>query len=117
MWSKGTEMELKLIGQMLRRWSWLLVIGMLIGGGIGYALSIYQTLEYEARTKVLVMEPLGNNISNATDLNDKELAETYMELLVTQPILESVSQKAGSTCQRLTSHCTSKRLMSPTSVH
>ncbi len=90
-------MELKLIGQMLRRWSWLLVIGMLIGGGIGYALSIYQTLEYEARTKVLVMEPLGNNISNATDLNDKELAETYMELLVTQPILESVSQKAGST--------------------
>ncbi|CUS04194.2 conserved protein of unknown function [Candidatus Promineifilum breve] len=88
-------MELKLIGQMLRRWSWLLVIGGLIGGGIGYAISLYQTLEYEARTKVLVMEPLGNGVTNATDLNDKELAETYMELLVTQPILESVGQKAG----------------------
>lgn len=90
-------MELKLIGQMLRRWSWLLVIGLLVGGGIGYAISLYQTPVYEASTKILVMEPLGNNVSNVTDLNDKELAETYMELLVTQPILESASQKVGET--------------------
>ena len=90
-------MELKLIGQMLRRWSWLLVIGMLIGGGAGYAISVYQTPEYLAGTKILVMEPLGNNVSNVNDLNDKELAETYMELLVTQPILESASQRVGQT--------------------
>ena len=90
-------MELKLIGQMLRRWSWLLVIGMLIGGGAGYAISVYQTPEYLAKTKILVMEPLGNNISNVNDLNDKELAETYMELLITQPILESASQRVGQT--------------------
>lgn len=90
-------MELKLIGQMLRRWSWLLVIGMLVGGGIGYAIAVYQTPVYEASTKILVMEPVGNNVSNLTDLNDKELAETYMELLVTQPILESASQKVGKT--------------------
>lgn len=88
-------MELKLIGQMLRRWSWLLVIGILVGGGIGYAISIYQTPEYLARTKILVMEPLGDNASNVNNLNDKELAETYMQLLTTQPILESVSQKVG----------------------
>jgi capsular exopolysaccharide synthesis family protein len=90
-------MELKLIGQMLRRWSWLLVIGMLVGGGIGYAISIYQTPEYLASTKILVMEPLGDNASNVNNLNDKELAETYMQLLMTQPILESVSQKVGVT--------------------
>lgn len=90
-------MELKLIGQMLRRWSWLLVIGVLVGGGIGYAISIYQTPEYLASTKILVMEPLGNNVSKVTDLNDKELAETYMQLLTTQPILDSVSQQVGVT--------------------
>jgi capsular exopolysaccharide synthesis family protein len=90
-------MELKLIGQMLRRWSWLLVIGLLIGGGIGYAVSIYQTPEYLASTKILVMEPLGDNVSNVNALNDKELAETYMQLLTTQPILESVSQQVGVT--------------------
>ena len=90
-------MELKLIGQMLRRWSWLLVIGVLVGGGIGYAISIYQTPEYLASTKILVMEPLGDNVSKVTDLNDKELAETYMQLLTTQPILDSVSQQVGVT--------------------
>ena len=90
-------MELKLIGQMLRRWSWLLVIGMLVGGGVGYAISIYQTPEYLASTKILVMEPLGDNATNVNNLNDKELAETYMQLLTTQPILESVSQKVGVT--------------------
>ena len=90
-------MELKLIGQMLRRWSWLLVIGLLIGGGLGYAVSIYQTPEYLASTKILVMEPLGDNVSNVNALNDKELAETYMQLLTTQPILESVSQQVGVT--------------------
>ena len=90
-------MELKLIGQMLRRWSWLLVIGILVGGGVGYAISIYQTPEYLASTKILVMEPLGDNATNVNNLNDKELAETYMQLLTTQPILESVSQKVGVT--------------------
>lgn len=90
-------MELKLIGQMLRRWSWLLVIGVLVGGGIGYAISIYQTPEYLASTKILVMKPLGENVSKVTDLNDKELAETYMQLLTTQPILDSVSQQVGVT--------------------
>ena len=93
-------MELKLIGQILRRWSWLLVIGILIGGGIGYAISIYQTPEYLASTKILVMEPLGDNASNVNNLNDKELAETYMQLLTTQPILESVSQKVGVTVRK-----------------
>ena len=82
---------------MLRRWSWLLVIGVLVGGGIGYAISIYQTPDYLASTKILVMEPLGDNVSKVTDLNDKELAETYMQLLTTQPILDSVSQQVGVT--------------------
>jgi len=90
-------MELKLILTMFRRWSWLLVIGLIVGGGAGYVLSLYQTPEYLASTKVLVMEPLSNNVSNVNDLNDKELADTYMELLLTQPILESVSQKVGQT--------------------
>ncbi|WP_374686264.1 polysaccharide biosynthesis tyrosine autokinase [Promineifilum sp.] len=95
-------MELKLILTMFRRWSWLLVIGLIVGGGAGYVLSLYQTPEYLASTKVMVMEPLGNNVSNVNDLNDKELADTYMELLLTQPILESVSQKVGQTVRAST---------------
>ena len=92
-------MELKLILQLVRRWAWLLTIGLLVGGGIGYVLSIYQTPEYEARAKILVMEPVRNsNTSTSTSLKaSKEMADTYLELLFTQPILDATSQKVGAT--------------------
>ena len=90
-------MELKLIGQMIRRWAWLLLIGILIGGGFGYAISYYQTPVYVAETKVLVMEPMRNSVSSGSSLNDKEMADTYVELLFTQPVLEAVGEKVGTT--------------------
>ncbi len=95
-------MELKLILQLVRRWAWLLTIGVLVGGGIGYVLSIYQTPEYEARAKILVMEPVRNsNASSSTSLKaNKEMADTYLELLFTQPILDATSQKVGATVRR-----------------
>jgi capsular exopolysaccharide synthesis family protein len=89
-------MELKLIGQILRRWSWLLVIGILVGGGVGYAIGLYQTPEYDAETKVLVMEPMQEKATNGNALNDKEMARTYVELLFTQPVIEATGQKIGS---------------------
>ena len=81
-------MELKLILQMIRRWAWLLTIGLLVGGGIGYVLNLYQTPEYTARAKILVMEPVRNSSasSSSTLKANKEMADTYLELLFTQPI-------------------------------
>jgi len=92
-------MELKLILQMIRRWAWLLTIGLLVGGGIGYVINLYQTPEYTARAKILVMEPVRNSsASTSTTLKaNKELADTYLELLFTQPILDAASQKVGAT--------------------
>lgn len=92
-------MELKLILQLVRRWAWLLTIGVLVGGGLGYVISIYQTLEYTAQAKILVMEPVGDdNASNTTAFKaNKEIADTYLELIFTQPILDATSQKVGTT--------------------
>ena len=92
-------MELKLILQMIRRWAWLLTIGLLVGGGIGYVLNLYQTPEYTARAKILVMEPVRNSsTSSASTLKaNKEMADTYLELLFTQPILDAAGQKVGAT--------------------
>ena len=92
-------MELKLILQMIRRWAWLLTIGLLVGGGIGYVLNLYQTPEYTARAKILVMEPVRNSgaSSSSTLKANKEMADTYLELLFTQPILDAASQKVGAT--------------------
>ena len=92
-------MELKLIFQLIRRWAWLLTIGVLVGGGIGYVLNIYQTPEYEARAKILVMEPVRNSSTTTSSSlkANKEMADTYLELLFTQPILDATSQKVGAT--------------------
>ena len=92
-------MELKLILQMIRRWAWLLTIGLLVGGGIGYVLNLYQTPEYTARAKILVMEPVRNSSasSSSTLKANKEMADTYLELLFTQSILDAASQKVGAT--------------------
>ena len=92
-------MELKLIFQLIRRWAWLLTIGVLIGGGIGYVINIYQTPEYEARAKILVMEPVRNSSTTTSSSlkANKEMADTYLELLFTQPILDATSQKVGAT--------------------
>lgn len=88
-------MELKLIFTMLRRWSWLLVIGLLIGGGIGYVISMYQVPEFESTAKVMVLQASVNNVSAAPKISDEELAKTFIELLTTQPVLEAASQKVG----------------------
>ncbi|MFO7664001.1 MAG: polysaccharide biosynthesis tyrosine autokinase [Chloroflexota bacterium] len=90
-------MELKLIFTMIRRWSWLLIIGLLIGGGAGYMISMYQMPEYESTTKVMVMQASVNNVSPTPKITDEELAKTFIELLVTQPVLEATSQKVGTT--------------------
>lgn len=88
-------MELKLILVLLRRWAWLLILGTIIGAGAGYLLSIYQTPVYQATTKVMVMQSPESNVSTIASLSDQELAQTYIELLVTQPVLEATSEIVG----------------------
>lgn len=88
-------MELKLIFTMIRRWSWLLAIGLLVGGGIGYVVSMYQVPEYESTTKVMVLQASVSNVSAAPKISDEELAKTFIELLTTQPVLDAASQKVG----------------------
>ena len=80
-------MELKLIFQLIRRWAWLLTIGVLVGGGIGYVINIYQTPEYEARAKILVMDPVRNSSgsTSSTLKANKEMADTYLEGLQQRP--------------------------------
>lgn len=89
-------MELKLIFSLIRRWAWLLVIGAALGAGAGYVLSIYQTPVYEASTRFMVMQAPDSGVSNVQRLSDQELAQTYVELLTTQPVLDEASERADT---------------------
>jgi uncharacterized protein involved in exopolysaccharide biosynthesis len=46
-------MELKRYMEMLRRWVWLLVAGLVFGAAAGFVVSRYQTPIYQATTRIL----------------------------------------------------------------
>ena len=48
-------MELKYYISILKRWAWLLIIGLILGTAGGYGFSSYQTPIYQTATRVLVM--------------------------------------------------------------
>jgi len=81
--------------QFVRRWAWLVVVGLVIGGGIGWGYSLSQTPVYQARTKVLVMRAPESTLTDIFFQNDQQLAQTFTELLVTRPVLEATSTELG----------------------
>jgi capsular exopolysaccharide synthesis family protein len=92
-------MELKQYLALLRRWAWLLVLGLVLGALGGFVGSLYQTPVYEASTRILVTRAPQDKVSDLTYLTDQQLTQTYVQLLTTQPVLDAVSQKLFYTIQ------------------
>ena len=88
-------MELRLLFALFRRWFWLLLLGAVLGGGAYYLYSIRQPSVFQSSTKVMVIQPRESLSSDLTNLTDRELAETYRNLLVVQPVLEATSERVG----------------------
>ncbi|KAA3654341.1 MAG: hypothetical protein DWQ04_34550 [Chloroflexi bacterium] len=88
-------MELKQLLILIRRWAWLLLIGLMIGAGGGLGISLYQTPVYQASTRIMVMQSPESSVADVTTLSDQELAQTYIELLVTKPVLDATSESLG----------------------
>ncbi len=88
-------MELKYYISILKRWAWLLVLGLILGAAGGYGGSLYQTAVYQTSTRVLVMSAPQQSSSDLTYLNEQQLTQTYMQLLTTTPILGGTSERLG----------------------
>jgi succinoglycan biosynthesis transport protein ExoP len=85
---------------MLRRWAWLLAVGLIAGAGIGYGVSAAQEPVYQATTKILATRPTTSSAGagTATDLSyvsDWQLVQTYMQLLPTRPVLDEAAAQLG----------------------
>jgi len=48
-------MDLKQLFSTIKRWLWLVILGCVIGGGIGYYLSIRQTPIYQAQARFVIL--------------------------------------------------------------
>lgn len=88
-------MEFKYYFTLLKRWAWLLILGLVLGLAGGYLISSYQTDIYQTSTRVLVMSASQQKSSDLTYLNDQQLAQTYVQLLTTSPVLEGTSGRLG----------------------
>lgn len=93
-------MEVKYYLTLVKRWAWLLILGLVLGLAAGYFGSMYQTEIYQTSTRILVMSaPQQKQTTSDLTLNDYQLAQTYVQLLRTTPVLEGTSERLGYTVQ------------------
>lgn len=88
-------MELKHYLELLRRWAWLLILGLALGAIGGFVGSLYQTPVYQASTRILTLRASQSTSSDLTYLNDQQLVQTYIQLLTTKPVLDAASTQLG----------------------
>lgn len=88
-------MELKLLLTLIRRYIWLLLLGLLLGAGGAFLASQYQQPVYQSSTRVMVVRPQESSVTAGVNLNDQELMQTYVTLITTRPVLQAASQQLG----------------------
>ena len=89
-------MELRQYFYLFRRWAWLVILGLILGMAGGYIFSLYQTPVYRTSTRLMVSSAPNGAASNPYAIySDQQLAQTYSQLLTTQPILDGVSETLG----------------------
>ncbi|RJP52184.1 MAG: polysaccharide biosynthesis tyrosine autokinase [Anaerolineaceae bacterium] len=90
--------DLKRLFDLLRRNLWLILLGLLLGGGLAFIASRLQTPIYAASTQVMVTRTNSQSpVSDVTQtLNAQQIAQTYVELLSQKWIAEKVAERIGS---------------------
>src|SRR5512141_2097603 len=88
-------MELRQYFAIVRRWAWLLMLGLVLGAAAGYFWSSRQAPVYQASTRLLVTRPPLEQSNDLTYYSDLQLVQTYIQLLTTQPVLAGASERLG----------------------
>jgi capsular exopolysaccharide synthesis family protein len=91
-------MEIRSYFFLLKRWAWLWILGLVLGGAAAYALSAIQPLLYQAKISVVVMQspdPQGYADPYSVSLTNIQLAQTYSQLLNSGPVIQRLSKKLG----------------------
>ncbi len=88
--------DLRRYGGMLWHWAWLIVLSVVLAGGAAFLASLQMTPVYQATATLLVNQaPSSNSSEYAALLTSQRLAETYAQMLTTQPILDGVAKSLG----------------------
>lgn len=89
--------DLKNYWLLLKRWAWLLILGLVLGAASAYGASQMQTPVYQAVTKVMVTR--GGMANQSLDIYSSiyadQLTQTYLQLLQTKTVLASAEEQLG----------------------
>jgi capsular exopolysaccharide synthesis family protein len=88
-------MDIRRIFTALKRWLWLLILGAVIVGGVGYYLSSQETPMYQASTRFVIMRAATTGYDYYAYLDYQQLITTYTQLLSTDTLLAQVSEEVG----------------------
>jgi capsular exopolysaccharide synthesis family protein len=91
-------MEIRRYLDMFKRWIWLVILSIIVAGAAAYFISSSMTPIYRASSRYLIDEAPGSN-SSANEysqlLTEQILAQTYVEIATTRPILEETIIRLG----------------------
>ena len=83
-------------GRIFMRWSWLLILAALVGGGIAYYRSSQQTPVYQTSTLVMVKSGTINQYDYYSSIYyGQQLIDTYAKVLTTRSVLDELSNLLG----------------------
>jgi len=88
-------MDPKEIVKLIKKWIWILLLGLILGSVGGWLFSRFQTPIYQASTKIMVTNAPESGTLSAVGQSTQELYDIFIELLVTSPILDATTDLLG----------------------
>lgn len=88
-------MDIRKIFNIFKRWIWLLVLGAVIAGGVGYILSNRETPMYRTSTRFVVLGAASTSNYDYAYIDSQQLISTYTQLLSAESLLSEVSDELG----------------------
>jgi succinoglycan biosynthesis transport protein ExoP len=91
-------MDLRKILLIIKRWLWLLVLGAVIAGGLGYYFSSRESPIYRTSTRFVILRAASTGYTDYYSYLDyQNMISTYAQLLSSVRLLERVSDDVGFT--------------------
>jgi capsular exopolysaccharide synthesis family protein len=91
-----TSFDLKKTALILYRRTWILLLGLLLGAGLGWLVSTRIPPVYQAMTKVFITRTgQSQSVDVTAYLSDTQLTQNYLQLLNTRTIQDLVSTRLG----------------------
>jgi polysaccharide biosynthesis transport protein len=84
----------------MKRWWWIIALGLVLGALAGYLYSSNQQPVYQASAKVMFIQQQMNMESGLSYLNDKNMARTLSELILARPVASEAANRIGYSFNR-----------------